>query len=169
MCVYRSLTDVVSWWITYFARFYRRAGLVQETRIHSVVDGRNTFPRWITCIYWPPFLPRLLRELHKFWYRRIRRGSPAWRCCLHGPIGGKISCWESRCLVHSLVHRDCQTCVVLKGIYWYLESRTSFLEELHSNRYDFILSVILLCVASRAFFWDPEENIQIFLKNGFYL
>lgn len=45
------LRDVVSWLITYFAHFYRRAELVPETCIHSTADGRNTLPRWITSIY----------------------------------------------------------------------------------------------------------------------
>jgi len=45
------LRDVVSWWITYFAHFYRRTELVPETCIHSTADGRNTLPRWITSIY----------------------------------------------------------------------------------------------------------------------
>jgi len=45
------LRDVVSWWITYFAHFYRRTELVSKTCIHSTVDGRNTLPCWITSIY----------------------------------------------------------------------------------------------------------------------
>jgi len=65
VCMYDSLTMCRSWWITYFAHFYRRAELVRETCIHSVVDGRNTLPHWITDIYPQTF--------HKSWYWRIWR------------------------------------------------------------------------------------------------
>lgn len=52
MCTWVGiLRDVVSWWITYFAHFYRRTELVPETCIHSAADGRNTLPPWITSIY----------------------------------------------------------------------------------------------------------------------
>lgn len=48
-CV-RESYDVVFWWITYFAHFYRCTELVRESCIHSVADDeRNTLPRWITC------------------------------------------------------------------------------------------------------------------------